>query len=508
MFNDLQKLASTLDEHIEKGQKLEKKSRIEVYEEQIAKGLSHDPFMPHEMSYDSPYYNPYRLVPGEGFLPYPAEYWESQGKNKEDYRLTSELYQRIAPVQKALDGLFGLGRLLEKDLEKGGAVPIGTIHTYADGQRYKKVQEGVWTPVAGLEDKSHAKWLQHKDPKVRQKASGMIEEHAGKADKVKQLIEQRTREQKHGDEIKRQTMKEAIGHVRTAMSKLYDGDVPEGMEDHFKKVEDQAGIPSELQRKIGKRGKGQGREIKLSKDELQTLLKSGKYALISAGRNPAHEEDVKLGDDKIQERYDSLKNELVEGGYAFSNVKGHYGGQEDSFLVMVHEADKEYIKKLGTKFNQDSIIYSEKGKHEMHFTTGEKKGKHHKGEGLDPKAEGAEDYYSEAETADGEKVKFALNFDFAKEYGEGGAEKVDPKKNLKEIGDTLSGSKKHHVTVDFTHGGQKYSHKFENVSATTHSEATDKVHAALRSKLPGAQVSRVKVEQQRSPKGAEAQGEV
>lgn len=508
MFNDLEKLASTLDEHIEKGLKLEKKSRIEVYEEQIAKGLSHDPFQPHEMSYDSPYYNPYRLVPGEGFLPYPAEYWEGLGKNKDDYRLTSELYQRIAPVQKALDGLYGLGRAVVQDLEKGGAVPIGTVHTYADGQRYKKVREGVWTPLAGLETKSHSKWLEHKDPKVRAKANTMIEEHAGKADKLKELIDKRSHDQKHGDEIKRQAMKEAIGHVRTAMSKIYDGDVPKGMEEHFKSVEDKAGLPSELQRKIGKRGKGQGREIKLNKDEIQTLLKSGKYALISAGRNPAHEEDSKLGDDKIQERYESLKSELVDGGYAFSKVAGHYGGKEDSFLVMVHDADKEHIKKLGTKFNQDSIIYSEKGKHEMHFTSGDKKGKHHKGEGLDPKAESAEDYYSEAETADGEKVKFALNFDFAKVHGDEGAEKVDPKKHLKEVGDQLSGSKKHHVTVNFKHGGKDYSHKFENVSATSHTEATDKVHAALRSKLPGAQVSRVHVESAKSPKGAEAQGEL
>jgi hypothetical protein len=36
-----------------------------------------------------------------------------------------------------------------------------------------------------------------------------------------------------------------------------------------------------------------------------------------------------------------------------SKVTGHYGGLEDSYLVMVHEADREHIKQLGEKYHQD-----------------------------------------------------------------------------------------------------------------------------------------------------------
>jgi hypothetical protein len=171
-------------------------------------------------------------------------------------------------------------------------------------------------------------------------------------------------------------------------------------------------ISPELAKKVAKLGKGQGREVKLTKKEVGKLLDSGKYALISAGKNPNHEADKNLSDGDISSRYESLKADLKDAGYAYSPVKGHYGGEEDSFLVMVHDADKDHIKELGKKYNQDSVIHSEDGKHEMHYTTGEKSGQHHKGEGLAEDAESRGDYFSEIDTEDAGKYKFALNFDF------------------------------------------------------------------------------------------------
>ena len=37
-----------------------------------------------------------------------------------------------------------------------------------------------------------------------------------------------------------------------------------------------------------------------------------------------------------------------------SPVRGHYGGVEDSFMVMVPEADKDDMVRLGKSFSQDS----------------------------------------------------------------------------------------------------------------------------------------------------------
>lgn len=90
-------------------------------------------------------------------------------------------------------------------------------------------------------------------------------------------------------------------------------------------------LPAKLAKKIRRRDKGQGREVKLSTEELKLVLSTGKYALISAGRNPEDPEDVKLTDKQIVARHRQLKDDLKDSGYAYTGVVGHYGEEEQSF---------------------------------------------------------------------------------------------------------------------------------------------------------------------------------
>ena len=169
-------------------------------------------------------------------------------------------------------------------------------------------------------------------------------------------------------------------------------------------------IPKELFEKVKRQPLGKGREVLLKRDEVTLLLSSGRYAFISGGRNPANPTDSKLTDSQIEERYQELRSDLIQRGYAFTKVKGHYQGEEDSFLVMAHDADREDIKKLGKQYNQDSIIFSENGSHEMHYTTGKKEGKFVEGKGWN-EVHNPQDMFTELPTEEG-SLKFALNFDF------------------------------------------------------------------------------------------------
>lgn len=485
--SDLDKLADTLDEHILKGLKPRRISKVEQAEAELHKSLSHDPFSPFEMTQDSPFYNPYRNVDG-AYLPYSADYWESQGKDRDAYLTTTNLYARLGGVNKSLGALKKMARFLgQGDLIKGGAVPIGTVHTYRDGQRYKKVADGKWTPMAGLEKHTVKDAMTDKNPARQELGHQAVEQHAEKTGRLKELLDQKLKDQKVIHESTTEGVKQTMAHVKTLMSKLYDGPMPKELEDHIENVISSAGLPKDLREKIKRGGKGEGREVNLSEQEVNHLLKSGKYALVSAGKNPAHPEDMKLGDDAIKSRYHNLRQQLVDDGFAFSKVTGHYGGVEDSFLVMVHEADKDSIKKMGKTLNQDSVIYSEGGKSEMHFTTGKNAGTHHKGEGFSPEAKDAKDFYSEMTTSDGKKVKFALNFDFSKHHDEKGdvvkqeAPKAEAKKE--EPKQDAVGGKKHKVSVSFSHGGKKYDHEFNDVAAQGTNHAQQKVQDAITQKL-------------------------
>lgn len=165
--------------------------------------------------------------------------------------------------------------------------------------------------------------------------------------------------------------------------------------------------------KLRRLGKGKGRHVDLTRAELEQVLNTGKFALVSAGTNPNHEEDKHLTEDEVRERHKKLGEDLKQEGFAFTNVQGHYGGIEDSYLVMIHDADRDYVRKVGKKFNQDSVIYGEDGKWEMHYTVGEHADKNEMltGKGWEAKDD-AEDYYTAFQHPDGSTTKFSLNFDW------------------------------------------------------------------------------------------------
>ena len=164
-----------------------------------------------------------------------------------------------------------------------------------------------------------------------------------------------------------------------------------------------------LQAKVARRAEGEGGETPLTKRELDWILLHGTYGVVSAGKNPKLEPDMSEAAQK--KRHEKLRADLKKGGFAFTEVVGHYEGSEDSFLVMAHEAKADEIKALGKKYNQDSVIHSVAGKHEMHFTAGEHAGKHHKGGGHEVKPD-AKDYFTRVKHPEGGETKFALNFDW------------------------------------------------------------------------------------------------
>ena len=165
-------------------------------------------------------------------------------------------------------------------------------------------------------------------------------------------------------------------------------------------------------------GKGELKSISSAK-ELKAIIENTSFAFISAGRN---KEDVReknmAHDDKFfKDRHEKLKNHLKEKGYIYSEEQGKYGDPEPSIFVMIHDSNRDDILDIGKEFNQNSVLFSDKGTNEMIYTTGEKKGKFEaqgKGYAILPDAD---DYYTEF-SFPGEKKKVRLNLalEFAKAF--------------------------------------------------------------------------------------------
>ena len=248
----LEELASLLDEHIERGLKPKRISRVDRYEDEIHKSLSHNPFVPHDMGYDSPYYNPYKMSPDGGFLPHEPSFWNNSDREyvREDIN-TQEFIDKYVTYKKSLNKLKSLGTMLEHDLVKGGAVPVGTVHTYTDGQRYKKVAEGKWAPLAGLESAKMRGHLEHEDPKHRAMANQHLDAEAGKVGAIQEAIKRKERDQKTIETAKKESMREAVGHMKEVASKMFDSKkLPKEMDDHFKNVESKYADESKDPKKI------------------------------------------------------------------------------------------------------------------------------------------------------------------------------------------------------------------------------------------------------------------
>lgn len=187
---------------------------------------------------------------------------------------------------------------------------------------------------------------------------------------------------------------------------------PSGSKD-AKKNPTLAEVNPELHDKIKRGEKGKGHAVKLSRQEVRQVLMYGKIGLMSAGRNPSDPRDMKLTDAQIEARGKQLKKDLTDMGYTFVDAHGRYEGlDEDSVMIMANDIDKKNLTTLGTKYHQDSVIYSDGNHNEYIYTTGSDKGKRYRGHGWDVKKEEVDDYFTEITTPKG-KLKFLLDFNFS-----------------------------------------------------------------------------------------------
>jgi hypothetical protein len=409
----------------------------------LKKALSFDPARPHEMTAESSYHNPYMQLGDGSFAPHPVAHWMGQAGALEPEALAqmecgySEVarFYRAAGVQKG--GLYGEIDTLVKAIPKssvpkptgapsGRALPVGTVHTW-NGMQYRKKGPNEWVPVHEGPEAMHPIEQDHRKKtttlssilsarKYGLKPEPGLDDRARVATQKAKDLEAQGGEHSERD----QKLRDADHEKRTEQADTREKDI-DAQKQHLEKVTKDAPLEHQfcgeecqagLQEKTKRQKPGEGGNVDLTKAELAEILKTGKYALISAGKNPNHAEDSQLDDNTVNARYQSLEGDLKTDGFTYTKVKGHYGGEEDSFLVMIHDADKAHVTKLGEKYNQDSVIYSDAGKHEMLYTTGKNKGSKHDGSGFEEKAD-AEDYYTEISHAGGGgKSKFSLKFDF------------------------------------------------------------------------------------------------
>jgi len=278
-------------------------------------------------------------------------------------------------------------------LRKGKPLPPGTIRKWG-GVDYRKEASGEWLPVKD----------QKPEPKEKPKA---------KKEKKEDPDYSKT---EHFEDI----VRNAEFNIDEVYTKISELKVSPQVAQNFK---DKYGANGETPREAlqnfidevkandtkKERAENYSSTTKINRETFENTLDSGKFGFISAGKNPNDPTDAKMDDKAVNERYDKLRIELDDLGIEYVEVEGKYGESEASFMIM--NADRKALQDLGKKYNQDSIIYGENGNNEMIYTTGENAGKMQTGKGWEEKPE-ADDFYSVIEFANGEQLKFALNFDF------------------------------------------------------------------------------------------------
>lgn len=290
----------------------------------------------------------------------------SEDKQKEYKMKVSELMEKILKddqIRKALEESH-LAITLQKSegfQKAGGGLPVGSVRLWG-GKKFIKHGDGHWAP---LPDGAPAAGQQQPQAQAPAAVPASKPEAA------------QAQGQESKSEAKPETQKEEKS----------------GPLDHLKPE------------------KHAGGHISIHSKDFAEALKNGPISIISAGVNPNNPEDRALTDQQVGERYKRLEQDLKDHGYKYTKVKGHYGGEEDSFIVF--HADENHMNQLGEKYNQDSVIHAAGGKNKLHFTTGDNKGKHHKGDGHEEVPD-AKDYYSVVKTSDGVEKKFSLGLDFGK----------------------------------------------------------------------------------------------
>jgi len=102
-LDDIRNIASSLDDTIKKG--------MEVAKDKVEKALTFNPLKPHEMTSDSMYYNPYRILSDGSYAPHPTGYWTSLGRDPEGYKETDKFYRMAG---ERLGSWEGLGKSLKR----------------------------------------------------------------------------------------------------------------------------------------------------------------------------------------------------------------------------------------------------------------------------------------------------------------------------------------------------------------------------------------------------------
>lgn len=171
----MKEIASLLDDTIEKGMRLIKRSKIEAIEEDLVKGFSHDVMNPVTVTQFSQYHNPYQWA-DDGFIPLSADALQSKNASDPTAYLQNQIfYDKYVNYRKSLSSLE---KSLDRgDLAKAGAVPVGSIHKFKDGQMYKKEETG-WEHHTDQPSLAHA--INSDDPNSKAEANSIIEDHAKK----------------------------------------------------------------------------------------------------------------------------------------------------------------------------------------------------------------------------------------------------------------------------------------------------------------------------------------
>lgn len=138
-------------------------------------------------------------------------------------------------------------------------------------------------------------------------------------------------------------------------------------------------------------------------------LMSGESPRFPASQKPTHE---------------NLVNVLRNQGIAFEETHGRYDDPERS--VIIHSPTREMMQHLGKHFGQESVVYSNGGKHELLYTNGEHEGKSRLTKpGSEPISwfhEAPENYYTHLPN----HGYFGINFDFDQDPQHHGPTQVTP----------------------------------------------------------------------------------
>jgi hypothetical protein len=173
--------------------------------------------------------------------------------------------------------------------------------------------------------------------------------------------------------------------------------------------------------------------------------------ILMSAENPQHHAELKMNHDDVLKM---LRNK----GYDVEDVQGKYGKPEKSLMIKnPPQHAYKHFHELARKLGQDSLIISNGYDHEMHYTNGEKAGKHNKGQGTEIYRKQPDDFY----TTDEKGKHFQHNLDLNTLHTDSKFLKPYSKKMIKsEISNTFhmcKNEKKQHP-LDYQNSGIKLIH--------------------------------------------------